>query len=168
MWDRFNQQGKYVAIGGLDAHASIISRYLNIKLPSYEKLFKSLRTHVLTPSLFTGEFDHDSTLLYTALRNGNCYISYDYLADATGVQFMVVNGGNVLMMGQEHKFNEGSRFVVSCGRIAAIRILRDGRCIMEKTTQSIEVSVPGPGVYRAEFYLHKMPWIYTNPIYLRS
>ena len=58
-----------------------------------------------------------------------------------------------------------------------IRVLRDGREIVEQETQSIDLPLPGPGRYRTEAYLrqpgltgwHRWTlWIFANPVYVTS
>ena len=51
---------------------------------------------------------------------------------------------------------------------AEIRILRDGHQVALHTAKQIEFRANSPGVYRMEAKIHDKPWIFTNPIYLRS
>jgi len=61
--------------------------------------------------------------------------------------------------------------------VPRIRVLRDGREIFEKETQSVDLTLPGPGRYRTEAYLrqpgltgwHRWTlWIFANPIYVTT
>jgi hypothetical protein len=56
-----------------------------------------------------------------------------------------------------------------------IRLLRDGRVIASSREDTLRAPAEGPGVYRVEVYLKErsplgrdIPWIVSNPIYLRK
>ena len=150
-WDALCQQREVVAIGGLDAHqvGLRIGRWVPLRLMSYRRSFRTLRTHVLVD----GEPSRDT--IFTALRAGRCYIAMDSLAPARGFAF-------------EH---DGGTLRVRTPREARLRLLRDGAEVATATGRTLDHAVDGPGVYRAEAHVHthgrERTWILSNPVYLR-
>ena len=45
----------------------------------YEMLFRAVNTHLLVNEGLNGEYDHDSGVIYAALRDGHCFVGYDHL-----------------------------------------------------------------------------------------
>src|SRR2546423_4013758 len=76
------------------------------------------------------------------------------------------------IMGDEAQFVPGlklaAQFPVSCH----IRLLRTGRAVSELDADKLSFELKEPGVYRLEGWLELdgelRPWIYSNPIYVRS
>ncbi|HEU0024855.1 MAG TPA: CehA/McbA family metallohydrolase [Thermoleophilaceae bacterium] len=168
-WDRLCRRRPVVALGGLDAHqvGKRIGPVVPFRLMAYHRSFRYLRTHVLCEQAPTGELDHDRAQVYSALRDGRCYLAMDSLAPARGFDFTA----GELRMGSEAA--AGRRTVrVSVPAPAHLRLLRDGDPIatVGSTTELTE-RIGEPGVYRAEAWLeaHGRPrtWIVSNPIYLR-
>ena len=65
--------------------------------PTYEEVFRTLRTHVVTPHPLTyGEVPRrrrtgpTRALVHRALAAGHCYMSYDNYGDPTGFVFEAV------------------------------------------------------------------------------
>lgn len=151
-WDELCRRRDVVAIGGLDAHqvGIRVGRWVPLRLMSYKRSFRTLRTHVLVD----GEPSRES--VFSALRAGRCYIAMDSLAPARGFSF-------------EH---DGGSLRVSVPRDARVRLLRDGEQVAETTGRALEHRIAGPGAYRVEAYLHaygrERTWIVSNPLYFRG
>src|SRR4051794_22798332 len=160
-WDELCRERKTVALGGLDAHqfGKRIGRFVPIRLMSYRRSFRYIRTHVLTEEPLTQELDHDREQVYAALRAGRCYIAVDAFAPAKGFRFWAESDGQRLEMGDEAPAGDW-RLQVTVPYPAAVRILRNGAEI--NTNEATE-----PGAYRVEAHLGDKTWIISNPIYLR-
>ena len=149
-WDELCRKRPVVAIGGLDAHqvGIRVGRWVPLRLMSYKRSFRHIRTHVLVE----GEPSRES--VYDALRAGRCYIAMDSLAPARGFTFE----------------SDGETLQVRLPRDARIRLLRDGREVATVSGRRLDEPVTGPGAYRVEAYLHaygrERTWILSNPIYL--
>src|SRR3954454_12647900 len=76
-WDRAGARRRVVAIGGLDAHqvGVRVAGRVPLRLMSYTRSFRYLRTHVLAAGEPTGSLEHDRALVYGALREGRCYLA---------------------------------------------------------------------------------------------
>ena len=72
-WDRLAAARRVVGIGGLDAHqfgVRVAGRAL--RLMSYHRSFRQLRTHVLVREQLDGDLAHDRAQVFEALREGRC------------------------------------------------------------------------------------------------
>jgi hypothetical protein len=157
-----------VAIGGLDAHqfGKRIGPFVPLRVMSYRRSFRQIRTHVLCEAAPTRGLEHDREQVYGALRESRCYIAVDAIAPARGFIFEADD----LPMGAEAP--AGRRTLRARTPLPArLRLLRDGEEIAAADGDGLEHEVEDPGVYRVEAYRHargrKRTWILSNPIYLR-
>jgi hypothetical protein len=167
-WDELCRERRVVALGGLDAHqfGKRVGNRVPLRLMSYRRSFRFIRTHVLCAEAPSGELERDRELVFDALREGRCYIAVDALAPPRGFAF---EAGD-LPMGAEAA--AGRRTLrVRTPRPARLRLLRDGREIAATQGDALELDVEEPGVYRAEARLRahgrERTWILSNPVYLR-
>jgi hypothetical protein len=131
---------------------------------SYKRSFKQLHTHVLCERPPTRELEHDRALVYDALREGRCYIANDQVADARGFAFW----SDTVRMGGEVTYERGVSLHVRTPQAAEIRLLRDGEVIATADSDELHHGIEQPGIHRVEAALAKKPWIYSNPVYVRS
>jgi hypothetical protein len=106
--------------------------------------------------------------LYSLIALGRSYISYDYLADATGFLFTARREGETFNMGDEIPLIGPLQFVVTCPDNGDIRLLRDGKEIASTHGIDLEAAANQVGVYRVEVRLDGLPWVFSNPVYLRD
>jgi hypothetical protein len=161
-WDELCRTRRIVAIGGLDAHqyGKRIGPVVPLRLMSYRRSFRFIRTHVLCDG------PPDREQVYAALRSGRCYIAVDSIAPAKGFSFEADD----LPMGAEAP--AGRRTLTArTPADARLRVLRDGVEIANGVGLSLEATVEEPGVYRVEATRRskgrERTWILSNPIYLR-
>lgn len=134
-----------------------------IDLDPYHRSFRNVATHVLATEL-------TEAAIREALREGRAYVAHDWMCDATGFRFGLVEPN--LLMGAETTFEPGlklrAEFPVPC----SIRLIKDGREVLALDGDSMEYEPTEPGVYRVEGWLavggERRGWIYANPIYLRD
>jgi hypothetical protein len=171
-WDRLCSERRVPALGGLDAHqfGKRIGPFVPLRLMSYARSFRLLRTHVLCEQPLLGELDHDREQVFSALRDGRAYIAFDALAPARGFRFVASGPEGDLPMGAEAPAGRYSlrAFLPAPARV---RLLRDGREIVARDAPALSWDVDEPGVYRVEAYLERhgkeRTWVLSNPIYLR-
>jgi hypothetical protein len=172
-WDRLCARRRVVALGGLDAHqiGKRIAGRVPLRLMSYARSFRHLRTHVLCEELPTGDLDHDREQVYDALREGRCYLAMDSVAPARGFAFWAEGpAAETLPMGAERPAGEWV-LRASIPRPAELRLLRDGAEVTRASGAGLEHRAEGPGVFRVEAQLRargrERTWVLSNPIYLR-
>jgi hypothetical protein len=165
-WDRMCAERRVPALGGLDAHqiGKRIAGRVPLRLMSYKRSFRHLRTHVLC-----GE--KTDTAIYDALREGRCYLAMDSLAPGRGFEFFAEGSAGRVEMGAEAAAGVYD-LQVRVPRPARLRLLRDGSELTSAETPVLAHRVTEPGVYRVEAHLDahgaERTWILSNPIYLRA
>jgi hypothetical protein len=171
-WQRLCANRRVPAIGGLDAHqfGKRVGPFVPLRLMSYARSFRQLRTHVLVERPLVGELEPDREQVYSALREGRCYIAVDALAPARGFRFWAEGPEGELPMGAEAPAGRYGLHAVLPAP-ARVRILRDGEELAARDAPALVVDVGEPGVYRAEALLRRhgreRTWVLSNPLYLR-
>jgi len=180
-FDEIAAQKKSTLFAGTDAHSNIGfhlfgddagNKIINLKIDDYETIFRAMRNHVLL------EKDQPLTQesLLQALKDGRCYIGLDILGDTKGFSFAAAtNGTESGVMGDEIFLSNDLTLKVAAPQIARVVIFKNGEKIHEeKDAAKINLSIKEKGTYRAEVYLDslgapfdRMPWIVSNPIYIR-
>jgi len=176
-WDRLCATRRVVAIGGLDAHQFgwRVAGRVPLKLMSYSRSFRYLRTHVLVERPLTGELDDDRGQIHEALRDGRCYLAMDSLGSAREFSFWGERDGEVVQMGGEERFGGagGGAWALHARtpRPAELRLVRDGQPVERTTGPALDARADAPGVYRIEARVRasgrERTWVLSNPIYLR-
>jgi hypothetical protein len=179
-FDEIAARRKVSLMGGSDAHSNIGfhllgdyagNKLLSFQLDDYSTIFRLLRQHVL---LRPGqELSQES--LVSALKEGHSFMALDALGDPAGFRFGTADGR--LIMGDEAQFGEtGASDLISRSPIPGrFVVYRNGEVYLQSDrTAHISFSPGTPGAYRVEVYLDelgppydKMPWIISNPVFLR-
>jgi hypothetical protein len=178
-WDQLTQTKPIIGIAGNDAHQNIaLFAGLNLEFPSYKNIFTLAQVHIITSKPFNKEKDTDKALVYHALRKGNCYLSLEALAESRGFLFNAECQGNKAIMGDTLLFHNYANLTVahSFPAEAQIVLIKDGKRIVESSDKLLQYRVHEAGVYRVEIWPEKryfpkgthVPWIISNPIYLRE
>lgn len=159
-WDRLCQERRVVGIAGIDAHqiGIRVRDRVPLRLMSYARSFRHLRTHVLCEEPPSGELEHDRDQVFDALRSGRCYMAVESLGSPRGFSFD--------HMGEELGFGRQT-LRASVPKPAKLRLVRNGELIEELSGSELEHEADLPGVYRIEAHLDGRTWILSNPVYLR-
>jgi hypothetical protein len=170
-WDALLAERDVAGLAGADAHSRLaLTRTRTLRFPSYQALFRQARNHLLLAEPLRGDAARDRAVVLDALRAGRFYIGRDALAPADGFSFTVEDGaGRRFTMGDQVEAG-GSLRAMAGGRVPkATRVVlrRDGQVVGEGLS-SLDVPLPGPGVYRAEGWVPgwPVPWVVTNPVYV--
>ena len=171
LWDKKSLERKVVGIGGVDAHAykQNMFGFFEVEIFPYKVLFKSLRTNLFTSEPLVKDnqlLDYNKKLVYDALREGHCYVSNFYQADAKGFRFFAESNGKVFQMGDTipADVSELRLRVKLPDVVAVIRLIKNGDFIDSIVGDEATWNVKNKGVYRIEVYLDDKPWIYSNHI----
>jgi hypothetical protein len=172
-YDELTQTRKLTLFAGTDAHSNIgfhlfgddaQNKIINLKLDDYATIFRLARNHVLL------EKDKPLTQenLLDALKNGHSFIGFDTLGDARGFTFTADDK----IMGDEIALGDKINLKATAPLPSRFVIFRNGEKVFEETGAEINYEAREKGAYRVEVYLDsigfdQMPWIISNPIYLR-
>ena len=171
-WDELNQEKKMVGIGGIDAHAHKVNLlgFFEVEVFPYKVLFKSIRTHILTsekiePSDSPAKVKKAENLIYESLKEGKCFVSNYYHANACGFRFFAEDGNKICQMGESIKLNKKVRLRVLLPSLSGtIRLIRNGRLYDTVENIDAEFHIKESGVYRVEIFLDEKAWIFSNHI----
>ncbi len=175
-YDEQTKSRKLTLFGGSDAHSNIgfhlfgddaNKKFLSVKFDDYATIFRVMRTHIL---LAKNKPLTQENLL-AALKNGNCYVGFDTMSDTTGFSFSAENK----IQGDEIEFTGNVNLKANAPQISRFVLYRNGEKISEQSdTTEMNFEAKETGTYRVEVYLdslespfNAMPWIISNPIYLR-
>jgi hypothetical protein len=118
--------------------------------------------------------------LISAIKRGRAFVGFDRLGDSAGFSFTAASNDaeyqTEYTMGDEMARGQDLTLKIRTPLPARIELFRSGK-IIKSVNNIAELSVnpeSGPAVYRVEVYLEqlgppfdKMPWIISNPIYVR-
>jgi hypothetical protein len=179
-YDELSKTRKTTLFGGNDAHSNIGfhlfgndvgDKLLNFKIDRYETVFHLMRTHILLDE----NEPLTQTSLLQALKNGQSFIAFDALSDASGFNFTADNGNKIANQGGEIVLQNSLILKAQSPLNARFVIYRNGEKVYKsQPAKQIEFEVNERGAYRIEVYLDSIgspfdatPWIISNPIYVR-
>lgn len=181
-FDEIAARRKISLVGGSDAHSNIGfhllgddtgKKFIDIKLDRYETAFRMVRQHIFLDNNVA--LSQESVL--SALKAGHSYIAFDVLSNARGFFFSASSIEENVLMGDEISLEEGSHVNLQAVSPLSARfvLFKDGqRAAFWGSAKEFEFAAKERGVYRVEVYLDtlgapfdKMPWIISNPIYVK-
>lgn len=179
-WDRMARERPLIGALGLDAHGGIeLTEETGVRFPSHETAFRIGQLHFVTREELRRD-GADRARVYRALRAGQFFNAFDGLAPAAGFRFEARREGEEALMGETVRLGEGLALEVRAPPVgdAVVRILRDGEVVHEAPAAGgVTLPVQGSGVYRVEVDLQvnlfpiatarRLPWIFSNPIYVK-
>jgi len=166
-WDSLRDSGKVVAIGGVDVHAmkKRFGPFNKVVFP-YPRIFRTIRTHILSSSPLTGQLGKDKEAVYGALRRGNSFVSNRLLGDGRGFRFFAEAGNAVYAMGESLHLSRPTRAVAISPGKGLMSLIRNGEPILRRKANSLEYDLAEPGSYRIEVRRGRAFWILSNPIHV--
>jgi hypothetical protein len=182
-WDTVTAQRPMVAVAGADAHARIpltsvgdpYNARVSLHVPGYEQIFRTFSIG-LQDVLLTGESKTDAGLVLDAIRRGRVFSSIDALAGPVAFAFAASNATRTVAMGEEVVAKGALTFQITSNAPdgVSVSLLRDGRQVHTVAGPHLEYESSDPGVYRVEMHwpgapgTPSIPWVVSNPIYVRS
>lgn len=179
-FDEISAKRKITLFSGTDAHSNIGfhfagddagNKFINFKFDDYATIFRLSRAHILLKK--------DKPLsrenLTEAIKNGQLFVGFDVLGDTRGFSFTAENGEENKIQGDEITLRTSVKLKASAPQIARFVIFKNGEKVFEESGKTeIAFEAKEKGAYRTEVYLDvlgspfdKMPWILSNPIYVR-
>ncbi len=168
-WDRLSQERRIVGIGELDNHDTV-SRIWRFKLSvfPFARVFRLIRTHVLTTGPLSGNNGSDIAAVFDALKNGRAYVALDHYRNSSGFSLLLAEEGRSATMGDEFILHHCAALTASVPYKARIRLVRNGGLFHQTTGKELSLMLCEPGIYRIEadlnVYGRYRPWIFSNPI----
>ncbi len=178
-FDEISAKRPISLFAGTDAHSNIGvhlfgddagHKLINIKLDPYSVIFRLAREHVL--------IDNNSPLtresVVEAFKKGHFFTGFDAFGDTSGFSFTAGSDQGTVAMGGDTASATDITLQAAAPVSVRIVVLKNGSRFAEVTAAEISVRADGPGTYRVEVYrddlgppFDTMPWILSNPIYVR-
>lgn len=166
-WDALCQKRHVTALAGSDLHAprfKILGAQL--KVLDYPVLLAAVNTYCRAD--VSGEGEKDGTNLIAALEKGRCWLTYDRLGLGRGFLFWAEADGKQAEMGETLCRNEKRTWLhIKLPGPAEIQLMRNGAPVFQKQGFAWDQQITLPGVYRVEARRRGIPWIYSNPVYIK-
>jgi hypothetical protein len=169
-WDRLNISGKRTfGVGGVDAHAfKKRAPWGEVEVFGYTWIFGTLTNYLLLSEPLSLDPHIATHQVYGALAEGRLYFLNRLDGDCPELVFHARRRGEQWAIGDCPSLRDGPlTFCADVGLDAEVHLIRDGR-IAVKGIGALRQTIAQPGVYRLEAYRKGQPWLYTNPIYVRS
>lgn len=182
LFDKLSQERFIIGFAGAEASARAIplANYL-IKFPSYQRSFEFVTNHVLLRSELTGNPESDRQKIFTALKQGNFYLSFDLIGDPRGFFAAIEDKGRLHVMGAKLKLSKGMKLVAHLPSTPQsfyeVVVYRNGERYETFNAPSVELPITEPGVYRLQVRVSPylplpdakkwITWIYTNPFFIQ-
>ncbi len=183
LWDKLNKKSHVVGLFAPDATArAIITPSFSLKFPSYKTSLAIGSNHLLLKSELTGDFDRDREKIARALFDGKFYMALDIIANPKGFYSEMTFRQNTFSLGSTVKFKKGLKLVVHLPDTLEapfeIIVYRNGDEYAISNDKHMVMKVTEPGVYRSVVRVipvfplpggkRWLPWIYTNPIFVKN
>ncbi|HKK21426.1 MAG TPA: histidinol-phosphatase [candidate division Zixibacteria bacterium] len=164
-WDDLNMTRKVVGIAGVDAHAFPVKvGPLTVEIFPYKVHFRCLRIHILLPEPISTEFAAAKDQLYQAIRDCRVFCSNMRWGEADDFAFYAFNGAERVTCGGTLSSTTDSRLIVNLPSDATLKLVHNGKYVVESNTKNLEFREPQPGIYRVEAWKGRRGWIFSNPI----
>ncbi len=176
--DKLSQERSMIGFAGAEASARAIplANYL-IKFPSYQRSFELFTNHLLLKSELTGNTTTDREKIFSALKDGQFYLSFDEIGDPKGFNAFIEDNGRVYPMGSKIKFSKNLvlkvRIPVEPLEFFEVVTYRNGIRYETFNSSEPDINIKEPGSYRVQVRVSPtlplpdakkwITWIYTNP-----
>ena len=165
IWDEFSKKRRCVGIAGVDAHAFPVRiGPWTLEIFPYKVHFKCLRTNIILDEPLSKDVDTARGQLYQALRRCRVFGSNVRWGNTRGFEFLARTGQSIYTCGDSLPLTEEVSLQVNLPGRALVRLVHDGRSLIEAHTNRLEYTVARPGLYRVEAWKGKRGWIFSNHI----
>jgi PHP domain len=135
-----------------------------LRVDRYVNSLRHVGTHLLLK-------EQTQAAVWDALEAGRAFVSFDWLADATGFDFAAVTANERHEMGSRITLTDGMKLRSQSPLNAHWKLIRNGgKPILESFGSTFETALTEPGNYRVELWLdiagERQIWVMSNPIYV--
>jgi hypothetical protein len=183
-WAAVARQRPVVVVAGTDAHAQIALRSADpaetraaIPIPAYDVSFRALTVRLRVDRPLNGDAAADAALVVRAIRAGHLYSTVDGVATPPALEFTASNAAGTARAGDTLPASgETTLHVRSNAPASFTTTVWNGATPVASDRRADDFTVTEPtghgGVYwveiRADATARRVPWITSNPIYIRA
>ena len=165
-WDELNCNSSKIipAIGGVDAHALKIYKYiLPLTVFPYKTCFKTITNVISLDKPLSNNFDIAKKQILTAIKNGNnLIINRKICSDIP--QIDIVNANTIKSFGETIALTDFTYLDIQAHRTADIKVIFNGKEYATNRMKRCRIPITKAGKYRVEFSYSGRGYAYTNPI----
>ena len=164
-WDELSMTRQVVGVAGPDAHAFKFKLGpLRVEIFPYKVHFKCLRTHVILPEPMSNDFEAAREQLYDALRGCRVFFSNMRWGNADSFGFYAQSPSETVPSGGRIAAADNVTIHVKTPSKATLRLIHNGRQLLETLSDRLTYQVTDPGIYRVEAWKGRRGWIFSNHI----
>lgn len=165
-WDELNSkmQGVVPAIGGVDAHALKINKYIiPVTVFPYEVMFKTINNVICLSKPLSEDFKTAKEQILNAIRNGNnTVINRNVLNIIPNIE--ITNSLKTAHSGEVLNLDKKTYLNVEVNKKALIKVILNGRELYECFAKKCNLLLTEIGKYRVEILINNKGFAYSNPI----
>ena len=160
LYDEMAKSAQVTLVAGLGGEERL--KVMGLTVGTFQQLLLFYVTHVISP-----ERSVDSVV--DALKHGHAYVSFDLLGYVAQFAFFAQAGDTKTMMGDEVQLAPGLKLSAELPSAAdRIELLLDGTIAASMdNADALDFEPKSAGSYRVVAYRSGVPWIVSNPVYVR-
>lgn len=164
-WDKLNNTDKIVpAIGGVDAHALKIQKYiLPVTVFPYNTCFETIVNIIELNKPLSNDFEQSKRQILDAIKAGNNVIVNRKICK--NIPFVsITNGKDEVFCGQKIKLTDETFLKIQTDKNVEIRLICNGKLIGKINSDNVNYHITKTGKYRLEFTIKDKDFAFTNHI----
>lgn len=165
-WDELNRQKEEIvpAIGGVDAHALKIKKYIfPVTIFPYKTMFKTISNVIFLDKRLSNDFQMAKTQILSAIKNANNIIINLSVSNCIP-EIYVENEARIAYSGEKIKLDDKTFLNVRMKKKGIIKVTFNGDKLYEVFAPKCNLLLNKKGKYRVEVFIDKKAFAYSNPI----
>ena len=165
-WDELNSKmrGIVPAIGGVDAHALKINKYIiPVTVFPYEVMFKTINNVISLGKPLSEDFTEAKKQILKAIKNGNNTVINRNVSN-TIPNIEITNSLKTAHSGEVLNLDKKTYLNVEVNKKALIKVILNGRELYECVAKTCNLLLTEIGKYRVEILIGNKGFAYSNPI----
>lgn len=165
-WDELNLQKQSIvpAIGGVDAHAFKIRKYIiPVTVFPYKEMFNTINNVISLNAPLSEDFKTAKEQILNAIKNGNNVVINSTVSRAIP-DIEVTNSLKTAHSGEILNLDKKTYLNVEVNKKAVIKVILNGRELYECFAKKCSLLLTELGKYRVEILINNKGFAYSNPI----
>ena len=165
-WDELNSDKQEIvpAIGGIDAHALKVKKYLlPFTIFPYKTMFKTINNVISLSLPLSEDFNTAKEQILSALRNGNNIVINNNINNFIP-KIEITNKLKTAQSGEFLNLDKNTNLNVDVNKKALIKVILNGNELYECFAKNCNLLLTEVGKYRVEIFINNKGFVYSNPI----
>ena len=165
-WDELNNLKETIipAIGGVDAHALKIKKYIiPVTIFPYKTMFKTISNVINLDSPLSKDFSTAKEQILNAIKNGNNTIINKNISN-NPPNIKITNNSKTAYCGESLNLDKNTYLNINVNKKALIKIILNGRELCQCFAKKCNLLLTEIGKYRVEIVINNKGFAYSNPI----